>query len=113
MKEIIVGAALGVIIGLVSGTVALVLLKTLNTSLPKDVKSVVELTTQMLAIPTFMLGGSWASGRLFKNLQLEKSIPYYIVSLAVTFSVTIGYPLFRWILHLGAELGRTNEGTRG
>lgn len=113
MKEIIAGAALGLIVGLISGTVLLVLLRTLNTSLPKDVKSVVALTSEIIAILAFMAGGSWASGALFKDSQLQKSISfdYYFAALAVTFAIIIGYPLFRWIQHLGQELSRTKEET--
>ncbi|MCI0723057.1 MAG: hypothetical protein L0338_29460 [Acidobacteria bacterium] len=109
MADIIVGSALGLLIGVVSGTVALVLLKTVNTAKLKDVSSLVTLTSEMLAIPTFWFGGPWVSATLLKLVSLERIINPYIIAVAISFTLIVSYPVFRWIVHLGAELGRGGE----
>ncbi len=105
----IAGIALGLLIGVVSGTVALVLLKTANTASVKDVSSIVALTSEILAIPTFWFGGPWVSASLLKLVPLAGMINPYIISLAICFPVIVSYPVFRWIVRLGAELGRRDE----
>ena len=105
----VVGIALGILIGITSGAVALVLLKTANTASIKDVSSIVALTSEILAIPTFWFGGSWVSTSLFRLVPLAGMINPYIVSVAVSFSLVVAYPIFRWVVQLGAELGRTSD----
>lgn len=105
MVDAIIGVALGLLIGLISGAVALVLLKTANTASVKDVSSLVTLTTEILAIPTFWFGGPWVSATLLNLVSLPRIINPYIISVAISFTVIVSYPVFRLIVHLGAELG--------
>jgi hypothetical protein len=108
-EGLVEGVALGILIGVTSGVVALVLLRTANTASVKDVSSIVALTSQMLAIPTFWFGGPWVSTELFHLVSLDAIINPYIVSLAITFTFLVAYPIFRWVVQLGEELGRTGE----
>jgi len=108
-EGLVAGVALGLLIGVTSGVVALVLLKTANTASVKEVSSIVALTSEILAIPTFWFGGPWVSTKLFALVPLAGMINPYIVSLAISFSLLVAYPIFRWVAQLGAELGRTGD----
>ena len=108
-EGLVAGVALGILIGVTSGVVALVLLKTANTASVKDVSSIVALTSEILAIPTFWFGGPWVSTKLFGLVPLAGMINPYIVSLAIAFTLLVAYPIFRWVTQLGAELGRTGD----
>ncbi len=105
----VAGIALGLLIGVVSGTVALVLLKTASTASVKDLSSIVTLTSEILAIPTFWFGGPWVSASLLRLVPLAGMINSYIVSLAISFAILVSYPIFRWIVRLGEDLGRSEE----
>lgn len=108
-EGLVAGVALGLLIGITSGVVALVLLKTANTASVKEVSSIVALTSEILAIPTFWFGGPWVSTKLFGLVPLAGLINPYIVSLAISFSLLVAYPIFRWVTQLGAELGQTGD----
>lgn len=108
----VAGIAIGILIGVTSGVVALVLLKTANTASVRDVSSIVALTSEILAIPTFWFGGPFVSTTLFKLVPLAGMINPYIVSVAISFTLLVAYPIFRWVIQLGTELGRTGE-TKG
>jgi hypothetical protein len=110
LVDSIVGIALGLLIGLVSGAVALLLLKTANTASVRDVSSLVTLTSEILAIPTFWFGGPWVSATLLKLVSLSQIINPYIMSVAISFTAIVCYPVFRWIVNLGAELGGKRMG---
>ena len=101
-----IGIAIGILIGLISGAVALVLLKTANTASIKSVSSLVAITTEILAIPTFWFGGPWVAAGLLKLVELDKIINSYIVTLATTFVLVVIYPIGRWIIQLARELGQ-------
>ena len=108
-EGLVAGVALGILIGVTSGAVALVLLKTANTASVKDISSIVTLTSEILAIPTFWFGGPWVSTTLFRLIPLAGMINPYIVSVAISFTLLVAYPIFRWVIQLGAELGRTSD----
>jgi hypothetical protein len=100
-----IGIAIGILIGVISGTVALVLLKTANAASIKSAASLVAITTELLAIPTFWFGGPWLAV-LLKLVALDKIINSYIVTLATTFLIVVAYPTSRWIFQLARELGQ-------
>lgn len=102
----IAGVALGILIGVTSGIVALVLLKTANKVKVKDVSSIVTLTSEILAIATFWCGTPWVPTKLIPLVSLAGMINPYIISVAITFTLIVAYPIFRWIIRLGAELGQ-------
>jgi len=101
-----VGIAIGMLIGVLSGTVALVLLKTANTASIKSVSSLVAITTEILAIPTFWFGGPWVATGLLNLVALEQIINSYILTLATTFLIVVVYPIGRWIIQLARDLGQ-------
>lgn len=101
-----VGIAIGILIGVVSATVALVLLKTANTASIKSVSSLIAITTEILAIPTFWFGGPWVAAGLLELVPLDRIINSYIVTLATTFLIVVAYPIGKWIIQLSRELGQ-------
>ena len=106
----IAGIAIGLLIGIITGMVALVLLRTARTAAIKDTNNRITLVTQILAISTFWFGGPWVATSLLKLLDLSEIITPYIVTVAFVFMIIIAYPLCRWILQLGKELGGSNDG---
>jgi hypothetical protein len=101
-----IGIAIGILIGLLSGAVALVLLRTANTASIKNVSSLIGITSEILAIPTFWFGGPWVATDLFELVEIEKIINPYIVTLATTFVKIVIYPIGTWIIQLAKELGQ-------
>ena len=102
----VIGLALGFLIGIISGTVFLLLLKTAVGASGKGTSSIVTLTAELLAIPTFWFGGPWLTSLLLQLVSLQDLINSYVGSLAVTFSVISLYPATRWILQLGEDFGK-------
>jgi hypothetical protein len=107
-EAMILGIGLGILIGLLSGTVALILLRTANSLDTSNVKSVITITAEILAIPTFWFAGSWLTRLGIENRPPE-FLDLYVITLAATFSMLLAYPIYRWIFKLGHELGREME----
>jgi hypothetical protein len=101
-----IGIPLGLLIGLVSGLVVLLLIRTAWRISRINLKSLGTLLGHLLAIPTFWLSGPWISGRFLEGQKLAEILPYYIVSLACTFSMIAAYPLLRIVVSLGREIGK-------
>lgn len=100
------GITLGLLIGAVSGTVFLLLLR--SASLPTTpAEKVLTLTAELLAIPSFWLGGPWLTTDILKLIALSDIINPYLVSLAVSFFMFCSYPAIRWIASLADELGHS------
>ena len=105
----ILGIGLGILIGVISGTVALVLLRTANSLNRVNLKPIVAITAEILAIPTFWFGGPWLTGTILVGTSTADFVNPYVMTLACTFSILMGYPVFRWVVKVGAELGREVE----
>ena len=103
-----VGLALGFLIGIISGTVFLLLLKTALSAPDKGASSIVTLTAELLAIPTFWFGGPWLTTRLLDLVQLQDLLNPYVTSLTVTFAIISLYPAGRWIIQLGEDFGKSH-----
>ncbi len=100
---VVIGLIPGFLIGVISGIVFLLLLKTANRM---SGQGVLTFATQLLAIPTFggVESGSPPVGCLV--LCSPKGIlKPYLVALAFTFAGISAYPAFRWIVQIGEELG--------
>ena len=102
----IAGLAIGLLIGLITGTVFLLLLKTANQASEKGV-SIVTLISQILAIPTFWFGGPWLTTNMLSSIPFN--IDRYLLSLVAVFSLISLYPAARWIIHLGEQFGTKRE----
>jgi hypothetical protein len=105
---VIAGVAIGLLIGVVTGTVFLLLLKTANEAAEKGV-SIVKLTSEILAIPTFWFGGPWLTTHMLSNVNWDNLLNPYLLSLVTVFSLISLYPAARWIIHLGEQFGTKGE----
>jgi hypothetical protein len=106
---LIVGLVLGVLIGVITGTVFLLLLKTAVGISEKGSSSILTLTSELLAIPTFWFGGPWLTGKLLVDARPAKMLNPYVISLTIIFLVMASYPAGRWIIHMGKTIGRGSE----
>jgi hypothetical protein len=102
---LIAGIVLGILIGITTGTVFLVLLRTFAELSRQGISKVITLTGELLALPTFWVGGPWLTSGLLKLVPLDVLINPYLISLVCTFSLFVIYPAFRWIIKLGTSLG--------
>jgi len=102
-----IGVALGLLIGVISGIVFLLLLKTAVGTVSKGAPAILTLTSELLAIPAFWFGGPWFTTKLLSLVPLPDLINPYVVSLAVTFSLISLYPAGRWIIRLGEDFGKS------
>lgn len=108
-----VGIPLGLLIGVLTGLVVLLLIRTAWRTSRISLKSLGALVGQFLSIPTFWLGGPWISGSFLKGENFTEILPYYAVSLACTFSLIAAYPLLRIVISLGRDIGRAEVHGRG
>jgi hypothetical protein len=106
--NVIAGLAIGLLIGVITGTVFLLLLKTANEASEKGV-SIVTLTSEILAIPTFWFGGPWLTSAMLRLVPLNELINPYLISLVTVFSLISLYPAARWIIQLGEQFGTKRE----
>jgi hypothetical protein len=100
---------IGFLIGVITGTVFLLLLKTAVNPSERGGPLILILTAEILALPAFWFGGSWLAGGLLKETPLDNLIDSYAISLAITFMVMVSYPASRWIIHLGKTIGAGGE----
>lgn len=105
MWDLNTGFFLGVLIGIISGIVALLLLKTADTASMKSLPSLLKLTAKLLAIPPFVFCGTWMVSSI-PNLNWDRISDQYIRSLVITFVLIVSYPISRWIVRVGRELGQ-------
>jgi hypothetical protein len=101
----LLGVGLGVLIGFVSGTCLILLLRTALAG-PANLKDTLTITSELLAIPTFWFGGPWVTTAFAQSLDLRLILPSYMVALAVTFVAIAAYPLLRLVIWLGNQIGR-------
>ena len=99
------GVGLGVLIGVVSGTCLILLLRTALAG-RASVKDTLAITSELLGIPTFWFGGPWVTTVFVQAIDLGVILPSYMVALAVTFVVIAAYPLLRLVIWLGNQIGR-------
>ncbi|MGI9146252.1 MAG: hypothetical protein ACR2IK_06880 [Chloroflexota bacterium] len=98
------GAAMGVLIGVVSGICLVLLLRTALAGRP-GLRETLAITSELLAIPTFWFGGPWVTTALLQSLDLGQILPAYMVTLAFTFVLIALYPLVRLVIWLGNQIG--------
>lgn len=99
------GIAIGILIGIVSALVTLVLLKPAASATTSQTNSVLLIGAELLAIPTFWFGGPWVTTTLLKLVKLDDFLIPYTLALAVTYAILICYPTMKWIVRLGNVLG--------
>ena len=91
----VIGISLGALIGLVTGIVAVFLMRAALRIPRGDIGRLVTLAGELLAIPTFWFGGPWLATRLLRHLDFALVLPWYLVTLALAFALIVALPLFR------------------
>ena len=104
----ITGTAVGLLIGAVTGVVFLLLLKTADRASEQGT-SVLTVTTEILAIPTFWFGGPWLTTNLLQLVKKDDFINPYLISLVAVFGLIALYPAARWIIQLGEHFGAKKD----
>ena len=100
-----IGIPIGILIGLLSGVIFLFLVRTAWTS-RNDRKALAKVILELVAIPTFWFGGSWAASALFREVDVASMLPYYATSLAVVFGLIALPVLLKIILRIAGEVGQ-------
>jgi len=73
------------------------------------------LTGEILALPAFCFGGPWIAGEFLEKLlkksetEVNEMVEAYIIFLVIVFVIMVIYPLFRWVIKFGEELGKGAE----
>lgn len=84
-----VGIALGVLIGVVTGGVAIALFQAAwNES---DRSGLLKVTGEILALPIFWFGGPWLTTTMFASVELADIRSAYLISLAIVFAPIAGF----------------------
>jgi hypothetical protein len=107
-----VGIPLGVLIGVVTGGVAILLFKTGWHE--TDLAGLLKIIGQLLAIPAFWFGGPWLTTNLLASVDLDQIRASYLMSLAIVFVPLAGFPVvmmsWRTGLNMGAQHAAAHEG---
>jgi nitrate reductase gamma subunit len=98
------GVALGLLIGLLSGFVLMLLVRTAMRQDAKDLKAIVAVITELMSIPAFWFGGPWLT-ETFLSAMPPETLSAYVSSLAITFLVVASWPLGRLVHKVGVDVG--------
>lgn len=102
-----IGIPLGVFVGVLSGIILLLILRTgvKGTGL----KHISALIAELTALATFSLGGSWFAKGILKGVQSDDLLSSYILAFAVTFLVLTSRGLYLAIVKLGNQIGEQEK----
>ena len=103
------GIFLGLLIGIISGVVMIKLLTMLKNT-EKQSNNIIVIG-ELLAIPTFWFGGPWLTTSFLMDVKLNDILETYIISLAFTFLLVCLFPLTRYIIRMGNEIGKIEGGS--
>lgn len=106
-----VGIPLGVLIGVVTGGVAILLFRT-GWREP-DRAGLLKVIGQLLAIPTFWFGGPWLTTTLLASVDLNEIRASYLISLAIVFVPLAGFPVIRMSWETGRAIGAQHASPQG
>ena len=98
------GIFIGSLIGIITGVVALLLVRTADKISKKEPSKIKLFIAEILTIPVVWFGGDWLSNVIFKLLDhnhVENFIWYYSLGICLTFITIISYPFFRLIVKIG------------
>lgn len=103
-----VGIPLGILIGVITGTTFLLLLKTVATA-RGDLKTLLEIAAEVLALPTFWFGGPFLTTNLLGSLQPDQIRNSYVGALACSFVLIAVWPLWRLILATADDISNNDD----
>ena len=80
------GVCLGILIGILTGTVFSVLVMTAKNTSFKEIQSIIKLIAEFLAIPSFWFGGPWLTTDFLKIVNFNDIFESYVLSLTIIFT---------------------------
>jgi hypothetical protein len=80
-----IGVPLGLVMGLMSGLMAIALFRTIKPPVQLDLGVGAKLIGELSGIAVFLVGGPWATDGLLKSIDLDSIIASYMISAAGTF----------------------------
>ena len=86
------GICLGVLIGILSGMCFVVLLDNLTTG-----GNATAAVASITGLGTFMVGGSWGSGRMLESSDPGEMASWYFLALAITFTPFALLGVYRYL----------------
>ncbi len=101
----IIGYPLGILIGVITGYVFMLYFQTVNASKKFKYSTILKISTQLLALPTFWFGGPWITSQFLQSVNFAESLPGYLISLTITFILLVAWPLSRFVIFVGNEVG--------
>ena len=96
------GIPLGVLIGILSGLLALSFLRTLQV-VRKDSRKVGSMLVQVAGIPTLWFTVPFGS-KLLTTVAPERLMTSYVITLAIVFACILAVPLIRLIIATAVEI---------
>ena len=102
-----IGYPLGVLIGVITGFVFIMLFETARADSKAKFSTVIKISTQLLAMPTFWFGGPWLTTQFLRPVNLEEVLPGYLTSLTITFFLLVAWPLLKYVILVGNQVGDT------
>jgi hypothetical protein len=103
--NIVVGTAMGVLLGILTGVVFVLCLVRATEKSKTWLQRSKWLITKILALPTFWFGGPWLTGELLAQIDYAGVLPWYALSLAVVFAAVVIRPVVRFVIWAGNSLG--------
>ena len=106
------GLSIGIFMGVLAGLIMLLLLNpailiTRGKPTKAIVKLVLQITTALLTLPAILFGGSWLSNSALHLEGLSNFSECYTLSLTIVFLIMVAFPLARWILKFGRNIGES------
>jgi xanthine/uracil permease len=104
-----IGYPLGILIGIITGYVFMLFFQSAMASSNVKFSKIMKLSTQLLAMPTFWFGGPWITTQFLESVNLAESLPKYLISLALTFLLIVAWPLGRFVISVGNQVGEAQR----
>jgi len=105
----IIGYPLGILIGIITGYVFILFFKTVTESSKLQFSTVIKVSTQLLALPTFWFGGPWITTQFLQSINFAESLPGYLIALTFTFLLLVFWPLSQFVILTGNQVGETKR----
>ncbi len=104
-----IGYPLGILIGVITGYVFMLFFQTVIASSKVKFSTIMKVSTQLLAMPTFWFGGPWITTKFLQSVNFAESLPGYLVSLTLTFLLLVSWPLSRFVISVGNQVGKAQR----